>query len=175
MVNKDGRLPLDRSKSEVFEIKVTEQDFWQKNLAEFAMDCQILEPLTALLSLQILDNGCLIKGNLTGLVQLPCNRCTTPCAQAINVNFEEFEEFEVDDLEDSWIIEERGHFYLDLASFLWEQFILAMPVQILCSKDCKGLCSNCGANLNHESCNCSKTNLDPRLAPLQNLKIQAKK
>jgi uncharacterized protein len=35
-----------------------------------------------------------------------------------------------------------------------EQIFLALPVKVLCSEDCKGICPGCGANLNEEPCRC---------------------
>ncbi|MBR3961677.1 MAG: DUF177 domain-containing protein, partial [Clostridia bacterium] len=38
-----------------------------------------------------------------------------------------------------------------------------------CSEDCRGLCSNCGANLNGGDCGCNVKQIDPRLAKLAEL------
>ncbi len=35
-----------------------------------------------------------------------------------------------------------------------DEIILEHPIRILCKPDCRGLCPFCGANLNHEKCNC---------------------
>ena len=35
-----------------------------------------------------------------------------------------------------------------------EQILLNLPMRFLCSKDCKGICAGCGANLNTEKCSC---------------------
>jgi uncharacterized protein len=40
----------------------------------------------------------------------------------------------------------------------------------VCQKACKGLCEQCGANLNEDPCNCQPRSLDPRLEPLLELK-----
>ena len=47
-------------------------------------------------------------------------------------------------------------------------FVLNMDSKLLCSEDCKGLCSRCGANLNLGPCDC-KPEPDPRFAALQQL------
>ena len=47
-------------------------------------------------------------------------------------------------------------------------FILEMDTKTLCSEDCKGLCSRCGADLNLGPCSCKKE-VDPRLAALAKL------
>ena len=38
--------------------------------------------------------------------------------------------------------------------------------------ECKGLCAQCGTNLNEAACTCSAETLDPRLAPLSRLKTK---
>ena len=40
-----------------------------------------------------------------------------------------------------------------------------LPMKILCTGDCRGLCSMCGKNLNEESCDCESP-VDPRFAVL---------
>ncbi|MDH3346810.1 MAG: DUF177 domain-containing protein [Desulfobulbaceae bacterium] len=43
---------------------------------------------------------------------------------------------------------------VDIEDILRQQFLLALPVKNLCSKKCKGLCSQCGVNLNKSRCPC---------------------
>jgi uncharacterized protein len=58
---------------------------------------------------------------------------------------------------------------VDLTPLFRDQVILAVPFAPLCKEDCKGLCAQCGADRNHETCDC-KPPVDPRWAALQNLK-----
>lgn len=54
-------------------------------------------------------------------------------------------------------IDDRYHYqgdHLDLAPMLREHVILSAPMQPLCSEDCKGLCVQCGKDLNEGSCQC---------------------
>jgi uncharacterized protein len=46
---------------------------------------------------------------------------------------------------------------------------MEFPLRFLCHDDCKGLCQRCGKNLNEGECDCSKKEIDPRMAPLQKL------
>ena len=55
---------------------------------------------------------------------------------------------------------------------LWEEFSLALPVKPLCRPDCRGLCPECGKNLNEGACGCSRDSGDPRLAALRQLKVK---
>ena len=50
-----------------------------------------------------------------------------------------------------------------------EQFYLALPMKPLCREACKGLCPNCGTNLNEATCDCQVRWEDPRLAALKAL------
>ncbi len=59
---------------------------------------------------------------------------------------------------------------VDLEPLLREQFVLAVPFAPLCSEDCKGLCPQCGIDLNTGTCSCEKP-IDPRLAALKGLKL----
>jgi uncharacterized protein len=56
---------------------------------------------------------------------------------------------------------------LDLGHLLREQFYLAMPMRPLCRETCRGLCPQCGANLNTDTCGCQAAWQDPRLAGLR--------
>ncbi|MDX2091731.1 MAG: DUF177 domain-containing protein [Kofleriaceae bacterium] len=60
--------------------------------------------------------------------------------------------------------------YIDLEPLFREEFVLAIPYAPLCREDCKGLCPQCGADLNSGTCTCEKP-IDPRLAALKGLKL----
>ena len=42
----------------------------------------------------------------------------------------------------------------DIKELVRDQIILNMPLRVLCSEECKGLCSICGCNLNNQTCDC---------------------
>jgi len=56
---------------------------------------------------------------------------------------------------------------VDLEPILREQLVLAVPYAPLCREDCKGLCPQCGTNLNQGTCACDVRWEDPRLAALR--------
>lgn len=60
---------------------------------------------------------------------------------------------------------------VDLWPLVREQIILALPTQPLCRDDCRGLCAQCGANLNVTTCACPASAGDPRLAVLRGLRV----
>jgi uncharacterized protein len=58
---------------------------------------------------------------------------------------------------------------IDLKQVIWEQVYLALPMKPLCKEDCRGLCPQCGTNLNLSMCSCERETVDPRLATLKTL------
>jgi uncharacterized protein len=60
---------------------------------------------------------------------------------------------------------------VDVSPLLREQLLLALPTRPLCQDECRGLCAQCGANLNLNPCSCSVSVPDPRLEALRSLKL----
>jgi len=58
---------------------------------------------------------------------------------------------------------------IDLGGDVREALMLALPSKHLCKEDCRGLCPQCGANLNRESCACRERPVDPRWKGLEEL------
>ena len=56
----------------------------------------------------------------------------------------------------------------DMDAAAEDAVVLNMDMRILCREDCKGLCPQCGKNLNEGPCGCSKP-IDPRLEKLKAL------
>jgi len=63
---------------------------------------------------------------------------------------------------------------LDVDQLVCDELILNLPMKVLCSEDCKGICNRCGTNLNHETCDCDVRSLDPRMAVIQDIFKQFK-
>jgi uncharacterized protein len=58
----------------------------------------------------------------------------------------------------------------DLSAVVTEQILLDIPMKPVCRESCKGLCDQCGADLNEETCECARTRVDPRLEVLAQIK-----
>jgi uncharacterized protein len=69
--------------------------------------------------------------------------------------------------ENELVIPDTG--LLDLRPLLREYFLLALPIQGVCQPDCRGLCAECGNNLNEETCDHPMSDIDPRMAILKTL------
>ena len=118
-----------------------------------------------------------LVGRLSTTLEQGCSRCLEPFPQVVDSAFDirylpqsentgiEEREVEEDDLSDAFYRDEQ----IDLMQLMEEQFYLALPMKPLCREDCKGLCPNCGTNLNEAACTCKLRWEDPRLAGLKAL------
>jgi uncharacterized protein len=99
-----------------------------------------------------------------------CGRCLEPFVNVIDTVLsgrliEKVDEITQDEDDDDLIyyVGEK----LDLTEDIMSMVILSLPMKPLCDEECKGLCPQCGANLNREECNCVVENVDPRLLVLK--------
>lgn len=60
---------------------------------------------------------------------------------------------------------------LDITDDIIDMIVLSLPMKPLCSDECKGICPQCGTNLNREKCNCVVEDTDPRFAILKDLDL----
>ena len=105
-------------------------------------------------------NEFLLTGSLSARVQLLCRRCLAPVEKDVLMEFSE----EIDEEEASG--EDPVVDVEDVATQLW---VTAIPMQVLCREDCKGLCPICGKDLNEGGCDCPQDDADPRLEVLRGL------
>ncbi len=119
-----------------------------------------------------------VKGVLTAQLEVTCDRCLKTAEFPVNNNFDLFYlpaeantnqagevELQEHELDFSFYQDEK----IDIDELVLEQFELSLPQRILCQTDCLGLCSQCGTNLNDESCDC-QSEIDPRWQALADLK-----
>ena len=119
-----------------------------------------------------------LVGRVRTQLELPCSRCLEPFRFPIDAAFDQRylpasaaatdaeREVEEDDLETSYYSEDQ----IDLNELVREQFYLVLPMKPLCTEDCRGLCAQCGTNLNSGTCDCAPSWEDPRLGALKQLK-----
>jgi uncharacterized protein len=62
---------------------------------------------------------------------------------------------------------------IDIDQMVREQIELNLPPRVLCEEDCRGLCPQCGANLNIEECGCARP-VDPVWRALADFKPGSK-
>lgn len=127
---------------------------------------------------QRVDDRATVRGKISTDVSLDCTRCLEPIATHLDIPFRAIfvgqpgeerdleREIGDDKLDESVVGDGR----IEMVEVVREQLLLALPEQIFCREDCKGLCPKCGANLNLIDCNCADDEEDPRWAALKNLR-----
>ena len=58
---------------------------------------------------------------------------------------------------------------IDLDELFRADILLELPTKYLCNPGCKGICPQCGQNLNQRDCGCNMHQVDPRLEVLKKL------
>jgi uncharacterized protein len=121
-----------------------------------------------------------LVGRVQTTLELKCSRCLEPFTMPVDQEFdlryqphavntgEGEHEIEEDDLTTAFYENDE----IDLGQLMHEQFVLSLPMKPLCEQGCKGLCPECGTNLNKSTCNCHPVWEDPRMAALRQLRTK---
>lgn len=99
----------------------------------------------------------------------PCMRCLEDAGLPVEVDAREVHQPGEGD--ESLVSEYLKETEIDLRSWVRDALVLALPAQILCSPECRGLCSSCGADLNVEPEHEHEPEPDPRWAKLSELRF----
>ena len=102
-----------------------------------------------------------IKGGCVVTLKMLCDRCLDEVIQDFDVDIDE-----IDEINELDYLEAR---VMNMDMLLEKELMTLVPMQILCKDDCKGLCKVCGANRNHETCDCDDFVPNPRLSVFANI------
>jgi len=98
-----------------------------------------------------------VKAELVTSIELECARCLKPVEVILKGAFEnqyrplpKTIKETLDDIGIGYYSEE----YIDLSDDFRESLLLELPIKVLCSESCEGLCPRCGKNLNKGECDC---------------------
>jgi uncharacterized protein len=160
---------------------------------------QATEPLAVSAHLRKVSGGVLLTLQFTERVATVCKRCLADTTLSLPVTFtlnlvpqslargeDVLDEKELEEKDRQQGAESGGSFVLDktdeevfdgkvidLEPIVREQLLLALPMNAVCREDCKGLCGQCGQNLNEKQCDCQEKFVDPRFAALKNIKLRS--
>ncbi|OGV48737.1 MAG: hypothetical protein A2X49_03950 [Lentisphaerae bacterium GWF2_52_8] len=90
----------------------------------------------------IVDAGVLVEGQISTVLKAVCDRCLAPLSSPLSNKLCHYYEKVTED-------------ELDISSELREDLLINIPYRFLCSKDCPGLCQQCGSNLKEGACKCA--------------------
>ncbi len=132
-------------------------------------DDLVLQYLRGDISLTRITDGLMAEGQLDTAFDSECVRCLASFSLPLTVQIDDltFALPQAPSKVSEYRISEHGWIYADEA--LREQIVLNVPFGVPCRPDCRGLCSQCGQNLNEGTCDCKEQTTDPRFEALRDL------
>lgn len=113
-----------------------------------------------------------IEGKAEFVLDMKCDRCLKPTAQSFALDFSR-DVYAPDKLaglsdeaEDQSFVE---GYQLNVEDLLRNEIIINWPTKVLCKPDCKGICRQCGQDLNTGTCSCDTFVPDPRMAVIKDI------
>ena len=127
-----------------------------------------IAPLNIKVTAELLETEIRIKGHLATRLEASCDRCLEPVEIPVSQDFDLFyrplqsiakeEEIEIpDDEMEVGFYSGNG---IELADVAIEQVILSVPMKVICSAECRGLCPVCRVNRNLTPCDCAPSQRD---------------
>lgn len=123
------------------------------------------------------DRTFLLKCKADLSLDMPCDRCLESVRESFQLDFERMIDLNLTDEERQEAHDEQPYidgYELDVDQLVYNELLSNLPMKVLCKNNCKGICNRCGANLNHENCNCDNQSLDPRMSVIQDIFNQSK-
>lgn len=138
----------------------------------------IPKPLQVWLSLVRSIQSFAVNGTIVFEAAGECCRCLAAATEPIEATVKvliQRKEASADELEalenqDEVEIVHPGTRSVDLTRRLHDSAMVELPMRIHCRPDCKGLCSQCGQDLNAGQCDCAALTTDPRWSALAEIK-----
>lgn len=112
--------------------------------------------------------GLVVQGSFSGNTTLECVRCLNDFDLRVQWELTELYAFNKKSVSESGLILPESA-QIDLAPLLREYALLELPIKPLCKPDCKGLCMECGQDLNKKDCGHRQIDDDSPFAALKKL------
>lgn len=118
-----------------------------------------------------------VAGKAVLSLEMPCARCLDPVIVPFELEIDQ--ELDMNQTKEDRIEALDEQFYingynLDVDQLVGNELTLNLPMRVLCSDNCKGICNRCGTNLNRGTCDCDNRSLDPRMSVIQDIFKQLK-
>ena len=161
-----------------FQIKTRKKSDWVTNIPELVDDLSDLDLTKDIdfdLTVTRIIREVSVSGKINFGIRSKCDRCLTEVNKDLNseVNLlitprdEYFDESGDGDMDHEFYEGDT----VDISGYLRELIAITIPINFICAKECKGLCSNCGINLNNTDCSCEKNQKKSAFAVLKDIKL----
>lgn len=134
----------------------TRGELKQDDQALDGTDISLREPIVVSGRLQAISEGRFYwQGKATTVVQGECRRCLTSVSTPLSLEIGALFSQDADALDDpdSYAVAPDAT-EIDVTPAIREELMLAAPRFVECRADCKGLCPQCGKDLNTGPCGC---------------------
>ena len=118
-----------------------------------------------------------VKGQAAFSLVMQCARCLEPVKVPMELEIDQELDMKQSSKERLEALDEQFYingYNLDVDLLVGNEITLNLPMRVLCSEDCKGICNRCGTNLNRGTCDCDRSSLDPRMSVIQDIFKQLK-
>ncbi len=143
--------------------RLVDESFCLPEDSDKSVDVRFLSPVHVCGTVKNVDNILYLEAEAAVTIEALCARCLKPVTH--DFRFPIREQFSASKTGEELVPLKNDE--IDLAPLAEQFFYLALPIRFLCREDCKGLCPNCGQNLNEAACSCDNEEIDPRLAALK--------
>lgn len=110
--------------------------------------------------------GIYLSGKLNSIVETECTRCLAAVHVPVTIQLDDLFYYPPSVAPPGELtVGDDG--IVDLAPLVRELSLLEIPMQVYCRAGCKGICVQCGKNLNEGECDCVFDDIDPRLVALR--------
>jgi len=131
------------------------------------------------ISLNAANRNVMVHACMKGCLGFRCSRCAERKTYELNHSFVHVfvsktrhsalpEDFEASGEAEFTFFEGKK---VEIEPVAAEELVVALPETPLCSVECRGLCPECGTNLNDGSCDCVNDNVDPRWEKLREIEL----
>lgn len=129
-------------------------------------DVKLKQPVTVVGTVTNTGDGFLIQGEVAYTYETNCSRCLEPVSSSGKVEItEQFATYTPSEADES-VYYYQGDL-IDLSDCIREQVFLSLPMKFTCKTDCRGLCPQCGQNLNKKDCDCRNDVFNPQFTKLK--------
>ena len=112
-----------------------------------------------------------VQGKADVTLCMNCDRCLKPVDEILHLDFEQEvfspEVARPDSMDDDQPYMED--YQLNVEELVNTEITVNLPMKVLCKADCKGICRQCGKDLNMGSCECDAFVPDPRMAAIKDI------
>jgi len=132
------------------------------------LDVELNQPVAAKGSVTNTGDGFLVQGQVDYSYQTHCDRCLEQVLGSTKIEVtEQFASYTAIEADESAYLVQGD--IIDLSDCVREQVFLSLPMKITCKTDCRGLCPQCGQNLNDQGCHCHNESFNPQFLKLKSL------